>query len=143
MKRYFITALLMIVPLYGVSKATEEIVKSMVPYGEVSQKIGKDYLVRTKAGTKVLVEFDRTGNMDEASGLNLGKGDTFEPGNGLLTLDSIAQGLKNKGHEVRGDWRLEKDSILGWVYELAGTHLEEPAYFVVDAKSSQLIKTED
>lgn len=143
MKRYLITGLLMIIPLYGVSKATEELVKSMVPYGEVSQKNGQDYLVRTKAGTKVSVEFDRTGVMDEASGYNLGMGDIFEPGNGLMALDSIAKGLKSKGHQVRGDWRLEKDSKLGWVYEIAGTRMEEPAYFIVNARNSQLIKAEE
>lgn len=143
MKRYLITALLMIVPLYGISKATEEIVKSMVPHGKVSQKIGQDYLVKTKAGTKVSIEFDRTGNMDEASGISLGTGDIFEPGNGLMALESIAKGLMSKGHEVRGNWRLEKDSTLGWVYELAGTRMDEPAYFVVNARNSKLIKTEE
>lgn len=140
MKRYLAVGLLMIVPLYGLSKATEELVKSMVPKGEISQKIGKDFSVKTPAGTKVTVEFDRDGELDEASGLNLGKGDVFEPGDGLISLSSAAQVAQKQGHQIRGEWRLERDSKYGWVYELEGRRDEESMDYVIDAKRAQLIK---
>lgn len=143
MKRGLAISLLMIIPIYGISKATEEIVKGMVPHGNISQKIGKDYFVKTKAGTKVTVEFDRAGNFDEASGLNLGKGDNFEPGNGLMALDSVAKSLVVKGLHPLGIWKLENDSKLGWIYELSGLKNEENINYVVNARNSQIILTEE
>lgn len=143
MNRYLTVSLFMIIPVFGISKATEELVKSMVPHGEISRKIGKDYFVKTKAGTKVTVEFDHAGTFDEASGLNLGKGDIFEPGNGLVALDSVAKDLQRQGHHIFGEWRLEKDSKLGWIYQLSGLRDEENINYYVNAKSSQLITTDD
>jgi hypothetical protein len=142
MKRCLTICLFMIIPLFAISKATEEIVQSMVPHGKISQKIGQDYFVKTKAGTKVTVEFDRAGILDEASGLNLGKGDTFEPGGGLLALETVAKSLELKGHHILGVWRLENDSKFGWIYELSGLSEEEDISFVVNAKNSQLISTD-
>lgn len=142
MNRGLIISLLMIIPIYGISKATEEIVKGMVPHGNISQKIGKDYFVKTRAGTKVTVEFDRAGNFDEASGFNLGKGDIFEPGNGLMALDSVAKTLVAEGHHPMGIWKLEKDSKFGWVYELSGLKNEEDINYVVNAQNSQIIMTD-
>ena len=136
MKRCLSIAVLMIIPIFALSKATEELVKSMVPHGQISQKVGQDFFVKTKAGTKVTIEFDRTGILDEASGLNLGKGDIFEPSNGLVALE-------HKGHHILGEWRLEKDSRQGWVYELAGLKEEENVNYIVNAKSSKLIGIED
>ena len=143
MKRYLLVTLVMIAPLYGLSKATEELVKSMVPHGEVTQGFAKEYTVKTPAGTKITVEFDRAGKFDEASGLNLGKGDVFEPGDGLLTLGSVAKKLNEKGHFIVGEWRIEKDSKLGWIYELSGLQDEENINYVVDARTAQLISSEE
>lgn len=143
MKRYFVVALVMIAPLYGLSKATEELVKSMVPYGEVSKGFAKEFIVKTQAGTKITVEFNRAGEFDEASGLNLGKGDIFEPGNGLLTLGTVAKNLADKGHFIVGEWRFEKDSKLGWIYELSGLKNEDNINYVVNARNAQVISTEE
>ena len=129
MKRCLTIAALMIIPIFALSKATEELVKSMVPHGQISQKIGQDFSVKTKAGTKVTIEFDRAG--------------IFEPGNGLLALESVAKALEHKGHHILGEWGLEKDSKQGWVYELAGLKEEETVNYIVNAKSSQLIGIED
>lgn len=143
MKRYLLVTLVMIAPLYGLSKATEELVKSMVPHGEVSKSFAKEFTVKTPAGTKITVEFDRAGKFDEASGLNLGKGDVFEPGDGLLTLGTVAKKLNEKGHFIVGEWRIEKDSKLGWIYELSGLQNEENINYVVDARTAQLISAEE
>jgi hypothetical protein len=144
-KRYLTISLFMLVPVFGISKATEELVKSMVPHGEISQKRGQDYFVKTRSGTKVTVEFDRTGIFDEASGLNLGKGDIFEPGNGLMALETVAKSLeaKKKATKIVGEWKLEKDSKLGWVYQLTGLRDEESLQYFVNARNSQLISAEE
>jgi len=143
MKRCLTISLFMIIPIFAISKATEELVKGMVPHGEIGQKIGQDYLVKTNAGTKVTVEFDYTGLFDEASGLNLGKGDIFEPGNGLMALESVAKSLQNQGHHILGEWRLEKDSKQGWIYQISGLQDEENRNFFINARSSQLISSEE
>lgn len=143
MNRGLVVFFLLVVPLYGLSKATEELVKSMVPGGKVSTHIGSDYSIRTEAGTKVTVEFSRKGELDEASGLNLGSGDIFEPGDGLISLGSAAQVVEKQGHKVKGEWRLERDSEMGWIYELEGSHEHENMDYVVDAKRAQLIKAEE
>jgi hypothetical protein len=143
MNRSLVVFFLMVVPLYGLSKATEELVKSMVPGGKVSTHIGSDFSVRTLAGTKVIIEFSRKGIFDEASGLNLGSGDIFEPGNGLISLGSAAQSVEKQGHKVKGKWRLENDHDLGWIYELENSPDRETMEYVVDAKSAQLINVEE
>lgn len=143
MNRFLMITFLLIIPLYGLSKATEELVKSMVPRGEVAVKRGNDYAVRTQAGTKIMVEFNRGGELDEASGLNSDTGDIFEPGNGLITLSSAAQVAEREGHKIKGEWRLENDPTLGWIYELEGRYGEESLEYVVNARTAQLIKTDD
>lgn len=140
MKRYLYSLILLVIPLFALCKATEELVQSMVPRGQISRKIGKDYHVKTLAGTKITLEFDQSGNLDEASGLNLGKGDVFEPGLGLLAIDSVAKTLQLKGHTISGEWKLEKDAKLGWVYELTGLHSQESLGYLVDAKNSELLR---
>jgi len=139
-RRYLTVIFLMIIPLFGMSKATEELVKSMVPHGQISRKIGKDYQIKTRAGTRMILEFDQSGNLDEASGLNLGKGDTFEPGNGILALDTVAKALQIKGHHISGEWKLENDPKLGWIYELNGPHSQEDLSYLVNAKTSELLR---
>ena len=142
-KRSLAISLFMIIPVFGMSKATEELVKSMVPHGEIGQKIGQDYFIKTKAGTKVTVEFDQTGIFDEASGLNLGKGDIFEPGNKLIALETVALTVAGKGSRLTGEWKLEKDSRLGWVYHITGLRDEENLQYLVNAHNSQLISVEE
>ncbi len=143
MNRSVVVFFLLLVPLYSLSKATEELVKSMVPGGKVSTHIGSDFSVRTQAGTKVVIEFSRQGDLDEASGLNLGSGDIFEPGNSLISLGSAAQVVQKLGQKVKGQWRLERDLERGWIYELSGTHEQEDFDYLVDAKKAQLIKAEE
>ena len=140
MGRYIVILVLVLIPLFGIGKATEEIVKGMVPHGVVAQKTGDDYVVKTKSGTKVMIEFDRSGKLDEASGLNLDRGDIFEPGDGLMTLGSVAQMIKKMTPFTPSLWKLEKDSQIGWFYELTSVTEDEPVSFLINAKTAKLIK---
>lgn len=113
---------------------------SMVPRGILIAKIAREYFVKTKAGTKIKVEFGHNGKFEEASGMNLNHGDEFEPGMGLISLGTAARAVVNIGYPVRGDWNLEKDSTHGWVYEMSGENDEEEDIFhLVNATSGQFI----
>lgn len=95
-----------------------DIAKSMVPRGKIIEELGRDFIVRTKAGTNVKIEFDLDGKFQEASGKNLNQGDELEPGEGLISLSSAAQALQKTGISPEGYWLLEKDPKMGWIYEV-------------------------
>jgi hypothetical protein len=112
---------------------------SMVPRGILIANIAREYFVKTKAGTKIKVEFGHNGKFEEASGMNLNHGDEFEPGMGLISLGTAARSVVRIGYPVRGDWNLEKDSTHGWVYEMAGESNDEEIFHLVNATSGQFI----
>lgn len=111
--------------------ATEDIALSMVPRGKIIDRIGKDYIVKTSAGTKIHVEFKRDGKLQEASGKNLNQGDELEPGDGLISLSSAAQNLTKNGVPPKGIWNLEEDKKLGWIYEIDKS--------VINAKTGEIL----
>ncbi len=113
-------------------QASEVIATSMVPRGLVVEINGRDFIVKTQAGTKVVIEFRRNGKFIEASGKNLNQGDEIEPGDGLISLSSAAQAISTVSKVHKGYWTLEEDNELGWIYEF-----EEA---IVSAKNGKLIK---
>lgn len=117
----------------------DSIALSMIPHGKIIDKLFREYTVKTKAGTKIKLEFERDGKFQEAFGLNLNHGDDFEPGQNLKSLSSVAQAISKLGHQVRGPWKLEKDSQLGWVYELSGESNGAPLSFLVEASTGKLV----
>lgn len=112
------------------SWGSREIAVSMVPRGKMIEENGREFLVKTTSGTKVIVEFHRQGGLQEASGKNLNQGDDLEPGDGLISLSTAAQGFERPG--PRGYWTLEKDQVLGWIYDFN--------LGVVDAKTGKLLE---
>lgn len=115
----------------GVFAATE-MALSMVPRGKLVEAIGRDFVIKTPAGTKIGIEFTRDGRLEEAKGVNLNKGDELEPGDGLLSLGSVAHILQSAGFKPQGYWMLEKDKDMGWIYEFEGK--------IVNAKTGKIIK---
>jgi hypothetical protein len=120
-------------------EAIEKTALSMIPKGKLIARIAREYIIKTEAGTKIKLEFERNGKFEEASGLNLNRGDEFEPGMGLISLGTAARSLAGTGHDVKGDWNLEKDSTHGWVYEMAGETDGEVIFHLVNATSGQFI----
>lgn len=118
----------------------ESMALSMVPRGRIIEKTFREYTVKSKAGTKIKLEFEREGVFQEAQGLNLNHGDDFEPGQGLISLASIAQTVSKLGHQVKGPWNLEKDKKLGWVYELSGESAGESVSLLIDASNGKILK---
>lgn len=117
---------------FSTFSGTPEVASSMVPRGKVVDTIGRDYKVKTMAGTKIEIEFKRNGLLEEARGMNLNKGDDLEPGEGLLSLSSVAHILQEKGKRPQGLWWLEKDEDMGWIYEFESV--------IVSAKDGKIIK---
>jgi hypothetical protein len=107
-----------------------ELALSMVPRGKILEENGREILVKTAMGTKVTIEFHRNGGFQEASGKNLNQGDDLEPGDGLISLSTAA--LVIKGHAPEGYWTLEKDQILGWIYDFN--------LGIVDAKTGKILE---
>lgn len=112
--------------------ASVDIAKSMVPRGKIAETLGRDFIVKTKAGTKIGIEFTRGGQLEEAFGKNLNQGDDFEPGEGLISLGSAAQKIHESGIRPQGYWLLEKDQTMGWIYEVNGT--------IISAKTGEILK---
>jgi hypothetical protein len=113
--------------------AKPEVALTMVPKGKLAETIGRDFKVRTVSGTKIEIEFRRNGLLEEAKGQNLNRGDVFEPGDGLLSLATIAQKISQTGIKPDGQWLLEQDEDHGWIYEIGNT--------IIDAKSGKVIKS--
>jgi hypothetical protein len=116
----------------SLSFAATDVATSMVPRGKVIETYGRQYVVKTLAGTKVDIEFSLDGKFQEAFGKNLNKGDELEPGEGLLSLGSVAKNLREKGYKAEGYWSIEKDEKSGWIYEFESV--------VMNAKTGDIIK---
>ena len=112
--------------------ASVDIAGAMVPRGKIVETLGRDYVVKTRAGTKIGIEFTRKGSLEEAYGKNLNKGDDFEPGEGLISLGTAAQIIQKAGIKPEGYWLLEKDQFMGWIYEVSGT--------IVNAKTGAILR---
>lgn len=125
-------SLFLVAALIIPAHASVEIARSMVPRGKIAETLGRDFIVKTKAGTKIDIEFTRSGSFEEASGKNLNKGDELEPGEGLISLGSAAQAIQKIGLNPEGYWLLEKDQMMGWIYEINGT--------IVGAKDGTILK---
>lgn len=104
----------------------------MVPKSKLFENHGRVLILKTMAGTKIDIEFKLNGDFKEAFGVNLNRGDDFEPGDGLISLSSAAQKLLTKGVKPEGAWILENDDQLGWIYDLQGT--------IISAKNGRFIK---
>lgn len=115
-----------------ITTAEEDLARSMVPRGKVFENFGRHYVVRTKKGTNIHIRFDLHGKFSSAFGRELNRGDEFEPGEGLISLSSVARMLNERGTPPEGFWLLENDTIHGWVYELNGS--------VVQAATSRIIR---
>lgn len=117
---------------FTLTAATPDVATSMVPRGKLFEQIGRDYIVKSPAGTKIEIEFNRTGILQKAKGRNLNKGDELEPGEGLLSLGSVAQLALKAGKKPEGPWILDNDKKWGWVYEF--DHL------LISAKDGKIIQ---
>lgn len=116
-----ITWILVMLISHSAFPVTPDLALSMVPRGKLMDQSGRDFIIKTGAGTKIGIEFERNGKFQEAKGNNLNRGDELEPGDGLISLSTAAQSLAKKGVIPQGHWVLDHDSKHGWVYEFENT----------------------
>ena len=125
-----------IISISAHAAVSETVALSMVPRGKMDLQQGRDFTIKSLAGTKIKIEFRRTGTFEEASGDNLNKGDELEPGEGMISLSSAAKKLQESGIKPEGHWSLEKDPKYGWIYEVNHQH-------IIDAKTGKSINDTD
>lgn len=135
--KHFILCLLISLSAWSSDGKFEEAALSMVPRSHVVEKRPTEYVVKSAAGTKIRIEFHRSGKLQEASGHNLNKGDEFEPGLGLLSLSSAARKVMDEKLRFLGHWSLEKDPKSGWFYEFHVERDSEPEYVHIHAKTGR------
>lgn len=123
--------LYLIILVSSLAFADEGISLSMVPHGKLFETRGRTYILKSKGGSKIQIRYNLDGSFKDASGIDLNRGDELEPGEGLVSLSSVAKELGKAGNEPRGFWILERDSKLGWIYDIQGT--------VVNAKTGKII----
>lgn len=123
--------LYLIILLSSLAFADEGISLSMVPHGKLFETRGRTYILKSKGGSKIQIRYNLDGSFKDASGIDLNRGDELEPGDGLVSLSSVAKELGKAGDEPRGFWILERDAKLGWIYDIQGT--------VVNAKTGKIM----
>lgn len=123
--------LYLILLISSLAYADENISLSMVPHGKVFETRGRTYILKSRAGSKIQIRYNLDGSFKDASGIDLSRGDELEPGEGLISLSSVAKELGKAGEEPRGYWILEKDKTHGWIYDIQGT--------LVSAKTGKII----
>jgi uncharacterized membrane protein YkoI len=125
------------------AKDLHEIARTMVPKGRIVEQVRRDYIVKTPAGSKISIEFDRSKNFKEAAGKNLNHGDELEPGKGLISLSTAAAKAQALGNKIGGSWLLEMDREYGWVYEIESEKQGKTLDLLINASTGELIKAEE
>lgn len=97
--------------------------------------------LRTKNNTHIDLHLSETGQLQEAEGVNLSRGDIFIPGQGMLPLSEIEKRMKILGQKIYGRWKLMKYQEYGWVYQVNAFGKGRAVYHLVNAYSGQLIGT--
>lgn len=128
---------------FGITFADDyRFVNQMIPRGKIIHRFGNDFNLRTPSGTKVLIQCSDNLSLKQALGQNLGKGDIFEPGNGLLSLDGVARILEQRGFKVRGFWKIERDRNEKWIYRIQKYEKEDTENIkglLIDAKTADIL----
>jgi hypothetical protein len=119
---------------------TPSVALSMVPRGRLVEQVGRDFVIKTGAGTKIGIEFKRNGRFEEAKGSNLNMGDELEPGDGLISLSSAAHALAAKGIRPQGHWHLDLDDSHGWVYEFENTLVNAKTGKIINGVATHLVQ---
>jgi hypothetical protein len=117
-------------------------IKKLVPGGTEISRDNGEIKVKTTAGTVIELSMDADGELEEASGSAVLKGDVFEPGAGQLSLAQASEGLKKSGKTPQGEWTFEENENGDWIYDFEGTENKKAVDYIVNATNGKLLKTE-
>lgn len=109
--------------------------------GKIVEEDGDEFAVQTSKGTKVELELQKDGKIEEASGEKAMAGDVFTPTEGnLISLEKAADSLKKSGKMPTGEWSFEETNRHGWVYEFEGKEDNKNFDYSVSAKDGKIIR---
>lgn len=110
-----------------------------VPEGKIVNQDENEFKVQTPNGGVIELEFDRKGELSEASGDSI-ENDVFVPGKGLLTLAEAKQAISKAGKSPSGEWSLDYSMVRGWYYEFNEFVDGNEVEYTVSAKDGKLLK---
>ncbi len=131
--------LIIITFLASISYADRE--NQYVPGGQVVQQKSDEIVVKDPKGNLIEIEFTISGTLEEASGNSVTE-DTFEPGEGMLSLSEIVSKLKAGGKSLSGEWSYEHGFVSGWYYEVQEFVNGREIEYLVSAKTGEIISTQ-
>jgi uncharacterized membrane protein YkoI len=116
--------------------------KLLVPESKLIKTSKKKKHFQTTAGSVVKLEFEKSGELEEASGKAALTGDVFVPSPDLKSLKTVTDAVTKAGKTLTGKWSFEHKFIKGWVYEFEGKEKDVKMEYLVDAKEGVIIKEE-
>lgn len=142
MKKLLLVLSLSTFTSFALAQLAPEAALKYVPGGVVVQTKKNEVKVKTPKGSIVEIEFDRSGELDDASGDAI-ENDVFIPGNSKhKKLDEIAAIVKEQGYELKGDWSYDKSIFKGWHYEVDAFKDNQEVELTLDAESGKIVETE-
>lgn len=140
MNKFFLSAFLLAFSAQTFAQDLKASALKYVPGGSVVELKKDEVKVKTPTGSLVEIEFNRSGELDEASGDAI-ESDVFIPGNNLKTLSEISKTLKDQGYQLSGDWSYESSFMNPWHYEVDAFKDGQSFDVEVDAKTGKVTKS--
>lgn len=140
MNKFFLSAFLLAFSAQSFAQDLKASALKYVPGGSVVELKKDEVKVKTPTGSLVEIEFNRSGELDEASGDAI-ESDVLIPGNNLKTLSEISKTLKDQGYQLTGDWSYESSFMNPWHYEVDAFKDGQSFEVEVDAKTGKVTKS--
>lgn len=140
MNKFFLSAFLLVFSAQSFAQDLKASALKYVPGGAVVELKKDEVKVKTPAGSLVEIEFNRNGELDEASGDAI-ESDVFIPGNDYKNLSEISKTLKDQGYQLSGDWSYESSFMKPWHYEVDAFKDGQSYEVEIDAKTGKILKS--
>lgn len=140
MNNFFLSAFLLAFSVQSFAQDLKVSALKYVPGGAVVELKKDEVKVKTPTGSIVEIEFNRNGELDEASGDAI-ESDVFIPGNNYKNLSEISKMLKDQGYQLTGDWSYESSFMKSWHYEVDALKDGQSLELEVDAKTGKMTKS--
>ena len=108
-----------------------------VPQGKIVAKKKDEVKVQTKNGTYVVLEFNKDGSLEEASGDQI-KRDVFTPSQGSLELKDILNILEKRNVLLAGEWSYEVGFFGNAIYQVDTFRNNQEVELSLDAKTGEV-----
>jgi hypothetical protein len=140
MNKFFLSTFLLVFSAQSFAQDLKASSLKYVPGGSVVELKKDEVKVKAPAGSVIEIEFNRNGELDEASGDAI-ESDIFIPGNGYKNLSEISKTLKDQGYQFSGDWSFESSFMKSWHYEVDAIKEGQTYEVEIDAKTGKITKS--